>query len=114
MKNSDRRTAPNTPTCWQREAPCACLRIETSDREMHLFPYQHFVTASLTHEDGTDRLRIAFSSHDVELDGHNLRALLIALQDFAVKWMRPIPERYQRLDANRDDVITSIRVEEAK
>ena len=81
---------------------------------MHLFPYQHFVTASLTHRDETDRLRIAFSSHDVELAGHNLRALLIALQDFAVKWMRPIPQRYQRLDANRDGVITSIRVEEAK
>jgi hypothetical protein len=43
-----------------------------------------------------------------------MRALLLALQDFAVKWPRQIPERYARLEAGENGVITSIRIEEAK
>ncbi|MDQ6912069.1 MAG: hypothetical protein M3128_04260 [Verrucomicrobiota bacterium] len=81
---------------------------------MHLFPYQHFVSATFNQHDEADVLRVAFSSHDVEISGRNLRTLVIALQDFAVKWMRPIPERYQRLDAGENGVISSIRIEEAK
>src|SRR6059058_4204007 len=42
----------------------------------------------------TEILRLTFSSHDVEIAGRNLRALLLALQDFAVKWLRSMPERY--------------------
>jgi hypothetical protein len=65
-------------------------------------------------DDETEKLRLTFSSHDVEIVGRNLRHLLLALQDFAVKWMRPIPERYQSLGSGDDGVISSIRVEEAK
>lgn len=113
MKHSDRRTDPAAPTCWQREAPCACLRIEASPREIHLFPYQHLVSATLSQADTTEMLRLAFSSHDVEISGHNLRALVLALQDFAVKWMRSIPDRYQRLDSSEDGTISRITIREA-
>lgn len=58
-------------------------------------------------------LRLAFSSHDVEISGHNLRARLLALQEFAVKWMRAVPERYQRLDGSEDGRIATIRITEA-
>ena len=112
MKDNDRRTANNAPTCWQREAPCACLRIETSSREVHLFPYQHLVTASLTQHHGAETLRIAFSSHDVEVGGRNLRPLLLALQDFAVKWLRSVPERYQLLETAENGLVSSIRIRE--
>jgi hypothetical protein len=100
-------------TCWQREGPCACLRIETSPRESHLFPYQHLVTASLTHSDQAETLRLTFSLHDVEIKGNNLRALLLALQDFAVKWVRVMPERYQQLHPAENTVVSSIRIREA-
>lgn len=79
---------------------------------MHLFPYQHFVSATLSHAEDTEVLRVAFSSHDVEISGQNLRALLIALQDFAVKWMRALPERYQQLETGESGIISSIRVKE--
>ncbi len=111
---TNRRTVPPAPTCWQREAPCACLRIETSSADAHLFPYQHLVTASLIHTDQAETLRLAFSSHDVEITGRNLRTLILALQDFAVKWMRAVPERYHALQSAEDAFITSIRIEEAK
>ena len=110
----NRRTAPAGPTCWQREAPCACLRIETSDRAAQVFPYQHLVTASLDCADEAEILRLTFSTHDVEITGQNLRALLLAVQDFAVKWLRPVPQRYEALGSSDDGVIPRIRIEEVK
>lgn len=101
--------------CWQREAPSACLRIEISGRETHLFPYQHLVSASHSlGDDEAETLRLAFSSHDVEITGRNLRGLLSALQDFAVKWLRAVPQRYHTLEVGDDGVISRIKVEEAK
>lgn len=109
----NRRIAPPGPTCWQREAACVCLRIETSDRAAQVFPYQHLVTASLDCGDEADILRLIFSTHDVEITGRNLRALLLAVQDFAVKWLRAIPQRYEALGTSEDGLITRIRIEEA-
>jgi hypothetical protein len=60
-----------------------------------------------------ETLRLSFSSHDVELQGRNLRTLLLALQDFAVKWVRPMPERYHALEPGENGVVSSIRVHEA-
>ena len=115
MKTENRRqTVQATPACWQREAPCPCLRIETSPNESHVFPYQHLVTASLTSAEQIETLRLLFSSHDVELQGRNLRTLLLALQDFAVKWLRTVPERYQDIEIGDGGVITRIRIEDAK
>ena len=114
MKTENRRqTVQATPACWQREAPCPCLRIETSPNESHVFPYQHLVTASLTSAEQIETLRLLFSSHSVELQGRNLRTLLLALQDFAVKWVRVMPERYQRLEPAENTLVSSIRVQEA-
>ena len=114
MKTETRRqTVQTSPACWQREAPCPCLRVETSPSGAHVFPYQHFITASLAHAGERETLRLSFSSHDVELQGHNLRTLLLALQDFAVKWVRAMPERYHALEPGENGVVSSIRVHEA-
>jgi len=94
--------------------PSPCLRVETSPSESHVFPYQHLVTASLTSAGQIETLRLLFSSHDVELQGRNLRTLLLALQDFAVKWLRTVPERYQDIEIGDGGVITRIRIEDAK
>ena len=110
---TNKRTVSSAPVCWQREAPCACLRIETSPRKSHLFPYQHLVTASLSHSDQAETLRLTFSLHDVEIEGRNLRALLLAIQEFAVKWVQVMPERYHALESSKDGVISSIRIREA-
>lgn len=115
MKTENRRqTVQATPACWQREGPCPCLRIETSPNESHVFPYQHLVTASLTSANQIETLRLLFSSHDVQLQGRNLRTLLLALQDFAVKWLRTMPERYDALETGDGGVITGIQIEEAR
>jgi hypothetical protein len=114
MKTESRtQTIRTTPPCWQREAPCPCLRVEISSSDWHVFPYQHLITASLARIGETEMLRLSFSSHDVELRGRNLRTLLLALQDFAVKRIRAMPQRYQQLEPGDSGVITEIRIEEA-
>ena len=109
---TNKRTVLSAAMCWQREAPCPCLRVEISPRESYLFPYQHLVTASLSHSEQVETLRLTFSLHDVEIKGRNLRALLLALQDFAVKWIRPMPERYHALEAGENGVVSSIGIRE--
>jgi hypothetical protein len=80
---------------------------------MRLFPYQHLVNASLIDSEGVETLRLAFSSHDVEIAGHNLRSLFLALQDFAVKWVRSMPERYHVLEPGENGIVSSIRIHDA-
>jgi hypothetical protein len=112
--NNDKRSVPPAAACWLREAPCACLRIELG-RETHLFPYQHLVSATHALGEGEgETLHLAFSSHDLEITGRNLRGLLSALQDFAVKWLRAVPPKYHALESGDDGVISGIKVEEAK
>ena len=113
MKNriSTATETPTAPICWQREAPSACLRVELLNGEIHLFPYTHLVTARLTRIEGdTETLHLTFSTHEVQIEGHNLRDLILGLQDFAIKWLRPIPERYHAVVPIREGVVTSIRV----
>jgi hypothetical protein len=107
-RHLENNTSPPAPTCWQREAPSACLRVETSDGEVHLFPYGQFVTASLVRAEDSEAMRITFATHDVEITGHNLWELLHVLQDFAVKWVRVFPKRYQSLDNTEGCKVTKI------
>ena len=103
--------SPATPACWQREAPTACLRVELSCEETQLFSYQHFVTASLKRDDaGGETIRIIFSSHELDIEGRGLRELLLGLQDFAVKWVRTVPDRYRALPLETSGFVTAIRV----
>ena len=109
-RHLENNSSPSAPTCWQREAPSACLRVETSDGEVHLFPYGQFVTASLVRAEDSEIVRITFANSDVEITGRNLRELLHALQDFAVKWVRAVPQRYQLLDNTEGCKVTNIRI----
>ena len=109
--NTTESNAPAAPACWQREAPSACLRVELRSGEIHLFAYQHFVTATLDREKASSELlRVTFSTHELKVEGSGLRNLLLSLQDFAVKWMRPAPERYRVLPVSTDGVIVDISV----
>jgi len=75
--------------------------------------YQHLVTASLNQSDQAETLHLAFSLHDVEIEGRNLWALLLAIQDFAVKWVRVMPGRYHQLEAGENGVVSRICIQEA-
>jgi hypothetical protein len=71
----------------------------------------HLVTAHRAKaDDGSETLRIAFSSHEAQIEGHNLRDLVLGIQDFAIEWFRAIPEQYQSLAPSREEVVRSVRI----
>jgi hypothetical protein len=109
-RHLENNSNPPALTCWQREAPTACLRLATADGEVHLFPYGQLVTASLVTTDPNETMRITFATHEVEIAGRNLRPLLHALQDFGVKWIRSAPTRYQTLAGADECFVSSIRI----
>ena len=92
-----------------RLPPPACAS-KLSDGKIHLFPYGQLVTASLVRTEDSEIVRIIFATHDVEITGRNLRELLHALQDFAVKWVRAIPQRYQLLGNPEAGMVSDIRI----
>lgn len=105
-------TEPSTAfVCWQREAASACLRIELSSEEMHLLPYSHLVAAQFIRAaEGEESLRLTFSTHEVKIEGQELRDLLLGIQDFAIKWLRPVPQRYSVIAPTMGGVIAKISV----
>lgn len=112
MKNrtSAEPSTPTAPACWQRENSSSCLRIELPNGQIHLLPYSHLISALLTRTSGNnDSLQITFSAHEVQIEGHNLRDLLHGIQDFAIKWLRSVPEKYAPI-AIDCGVISSIHV----
>lgn len=109
-RHLENNSSPSAPTCWQREASSACLRVETADGKIHLFPYGQFVTASLMRAEESEIVRITFANSDVEITGRNLRELLHTLQDFAVKWVRAVPQRYQLLGDLEAGMVSNIRI----
>jgi hypothetical protein len=109
-RHLESNSSPSAPTCWQREASSACLRVETADGKVHLFPYGQLVSASLVRTENSGIVRIAFANSDVEITGRNLRELLHALQDFAVKWVHATPHRYQLLGNPEAGMVSDIRI----
>jgi hypothetical protein len=109
-RQPENNSNPSGPVCWQREAHSACLRVETSDGDSYLFPYGQLVTASLARAEDSETMRITFATHDLEITGHNLCELLWALQEFAVKWIRAVPKRYQSLDNTKACKVTNISI----
>ena len=95
-------TTPTAPVCWQRESATACLRIELESGEIHLLPYNHLITARLALGTG--------GTESLQIEGHTLRDLLLGIQDFAIKWLRPVPERYHDVVHLRDGAITSVKI----
>jgi hypothetical protein len=104
-------TGNTPPACWQRESQVPCLRLELPSGETQIISYAHFLAASLRPpKDTLETLCICFSSHEIEIDGHGLRELLLTLQDLAVKSIRTTPERYRGVIGQDSEVISDIRI----
>lgn len=94
--------------CWHREPDRTCLRVEVRADEIFVFPYQQFFGAHHLLAGG-ETLKIMFSTHEVTLSGRGMEKLLMALQEFAVDWIRPVPARYRDFQ-NGETVIKAIAV----
>jgi hypothetical protein len=93
----DASTNSRNLECWSRDPQAQALRVELNGGSWFIFPYSHFVFASLKHTGDEDELRISFTTHDVQVCGRGLMALLNAVQKMSIEWIRPLPKRYERL-----------------
>jgi hypothetical protein len=112
--NAADSVAANSKTleCWSRDPQAQALRVEISDGQCFIFPYTHFVFASLERTEDRELLHISFTTHDVQIHGRRLSALLNALQKMSMDWIKPLPTRYEKLAATDAVFVGKIDVEE--
>lgn len=101
------RTLPTTlPTAGivnASELVCAskCARMKFTS-----FRIRNFSARAASDE----TLKITLSTHEIALTGQRLEKMLVALQEFAVDWIRPLPTRYRNLDKGSDPLNTAVAV----
>lgn len=100
------------PVCWNKDAHVQCVRVELGDGRFFILPYVHFAFANLEREGDDDVLTASFTTHDLRIVGKNLRELGIALQKFAVDWVKAAPARYATLTTKDTVFIQALEVKE--
>jgi hypothetical protein len=102
------------PGCWYRERDRQCLRIELDSGEAFLFRYHQFVAAHhVTSADG-ETLTISFSAHEVIISGRCLSEIVAALEDLAIRWIKPVRSRYRKIAELEGALVTDIEVRAAQ
>jgi site-specific recombinase XerC len=77
-----------------------------------VFPYARLAFVRLEQENDHDTLHVCLDTHEIQIIGKNLHEVELALQKFAVEWVRESPARYNP-QANEDEVwIAGITVNE--
>ena len=100
--------------CWRREPDHPCIRIETNSGEAFLFPYHQFHRAHYLRSAETETLKIFFATHEVAVSGKRLCEIAAALQDLAVRWIKPVQNRYRRVAEVEGALVTDIGVKAAE
>lgn len=100
--------------CWGRDIQAQALRVEVGDGPCFIFPYTHFMFASLEPNEDQEILLISFTTHDVRVRGRGLRTLLNALQKTSVDWIKSLPNRYEKLAAGDAVFVARIDVQELR
>ena len=100
--------------CWSRELQAQALRVELAGGSSYVFPYARlaFVRAERTGSEET--LHVCLDTHEIQILGRNLREVEVALQKFAVEWVRELPARYSPRADDNHAWITSIIVREVQ
>jgi hypothetical protein len=60
-----------------------------------------------------ETLKISFSTHDIVLSGRSLSEIALALEDLAIRWIKPVQSRYGRVAEVEGALITDIEVKPA-
>ena len=98
--------------CWERDYQTQALRVELADGSSYVFPYARLAFVQYESGNDHDTLRLRSDTHEVQIIGENLRPVELALQKFAVDWVKVLPERYD-LQTSDDSVrISRITVTE--
>lgn len=112
--NPKSATAGSDRDCWRRERDCTCLKVNATEYETFVFPYQHLLSAQHSRAAGEETIRLIFGTHEVVITGKQLGEILAALQDLAVEQISVIPPRYRELLQGEGAWVTAIEVRPAE
>lgn len=113
-ENSGDAAPPTEPSfvAWENNPQAQALRVDLQSGAFFVLPYSHFAFAHFQREGDSETLRVTFSSHEVRVNGRNLRELGLALQKLGVDWIREAPARYAGLAARGCTFIERIEIAE--
>jgi len=91
--------------------PLDNIRLELTPTRFYLLPYHHLELAEFVSAHDRDTIALSFVNHKVRIAGRNLRYLAVALQERAVEWVMPVPEKYAEAWEGAQGLIQSIEFE---
>lgn len=97
---------------WEANPQAQAVRVDLQNGVFFVFPFSHFAFAHFDRDERRETLRISFTTHEVRVSGRHLRELGVALQKFAVEWIREVPARYAALSEKGRAFIERIEVAE--
>ena len=103
-----------SPECWAIDPQVDGLRVETSPGCAITLPFNQFAFAESTIDDKKQRLKIVFATHEILIEGQNLRRIEIAMQKRELAFVAKVSTNYQPLVNQGQPVILKIVVTEAQ
>jgi hypothetical protein len=99
-----------SPECWAIDPQVDGLRVETSPGCAVTLPFNQFAFAESTIEDKKQRLKFVFATHEILIEGQNLRRIEIAMQKRELASVAKLSTNYQSLVNQGQPVILKIVV----
>jgi hypothetical protein len=103
-----------SPECYTTDSQADCLRVEISATRSLLLPFDQFAFSELVSENGEQKLRLVFATHEVLVSGHVLRRIETAMQRMELAFIMMLPAKYHPLIAEGQPKILKIVVTENK
>ena len=118
MSDLKMREFKERPECYHlsrqvmgSHVPLDNIRLEMTPTRFYLLPYHHLELAEFVSAHDSDTIALSFVNHKVRITGRNLRNLAVALQQRAVEWVMPVPEKYAEVSEGALGLIQSIEIE---
>ena len=102
-----------SPECRAIDPQVDGLRVETSPGCAITLPFNQFAFAESTIDGKEQRLKILFATHEILIEGHNLRRIEIAMQKRELAFVAKVSTNYQPLVNQGQPVILKIVVVES-
>jgi hypothetical protein len=103
-----------SPECWASDPQARALRVEISPRHTLVLPFDQFVFSELECDEGEQRLKLRFATHEVVVRGVALRRIETAMQRMELSHLARIPECYRPTGEDGQPLIRDIAVTESK
>lgn len=98
-----------SPECWASDPQAKGLRVEASGEISLLLPFDQFVYAELT-GNREHRLRMVFATHEVLVNGYNLRRVQGAIQRMELAFVTVVSASFQPAAGDNQALIREIVV----